>query len=132
MQKAPLAIVKDRFKSKDALVSAIRDLGKGDLWLDREVKSGLDRTPSRKLLKLHDTLADAKKRFGSREKIIDALATAEGRAKDKDFKNRFATWAVPRLVDQLNAAEKRSKPAAAKPAAKAAKAAPKAAKTTKK
>jgi hypothetical protein len=132
MQKAPLAIVKDRFKSKDALVSAIRDLGKGDLWLDRESKSGLDRAPSRKLLKLHDTLTDAKKRFGSREKIIDALATAEGRVKDKDFKNRFATWSVPRLVDQLKASEKRAKPAAAKPAAKAPKAASKAAKSTKK
>lgn len=115
MQKAPLAVVKERFKSKEALVSAVRDLAKGDLWLDREVASGLERAPNKKLLQLHDTLADAKKRFGTRDKLIDAVVAAEGRAKDKDFKSRFASWPVPRLVDQLRASEKRAKPAA-KPA----------------
>ncbi|MCA9602258.1 MAG: hypothetical protein R3A78_16405 [Polyangiales bacterium] len=106
MAKAPLALVKDRFKDKEGLVKAVRDLAKGDLWLDREVASGLDRAPNRKLLKLHDTLSVVKKEFGSRSKLVEAIVSAEGRAKDKDAGNRYESWPVPRLYDRLRTVKK--------------------------
>jgi septal ring-binding cell division protein DamX len=79
-----------------------------------------------KLLRIHDALEDAKKRFGSRAKLIAAVVTAEER-KDAGYSARLEKYPLPRLLDMLAAAEKRAKatskktttakPAAAKPAA---------------
>ncbi|MCA9580680.1 MAG: hypothetical protein KC416_02730 [Myxococcales bacterium] len=108
-QKTPLSQVKDGFKDKASLVSAIRSLTKGtDLWVERE-GNGLDHAPNAKLLRLHAVLSEAKKAYGTREKMVDAIAAAEGRAKDKDYRNRFENWTAARLLDYVKAAEKRAK-----------------------
>ena len=86
MKKSPVAVVKERFQSKDKLVEAVQKLATGDLWLDRvnEAK-GLAKVSNDKLIKLHDVLADAQKRFGSRDKLISAILELKKRTKDAGY-----------------------------------------------
>ena len=142
MKKSPVSAVKEQFQSKEKLVEAVQKLATSDLWLDRvNSTKGLARVSNQKLLRLQAQLTDAKSRFGSRAKLIDAILELEKRVKDPGYKTRLEGYSLPRLLDQhgslskkqsagsKKAAKKPAKPAAAeKPAAKAAKKAPAAAK----
>jgi hypothetical protein len=137
MKKTPVSLVKERFESKEKLVAAVQKLATQDLWLDRvsSVK-GLGRVSNAKLVRLHDNLTDAKKRFGSRDKLVSSIVELKKRVKDKGFASKLAAYPLPQLLDLHAAAERASKraeaSAKAKPAApaKAEKAAkPKAAAT---
>lgn len=110
MTATPLALVKERFGSKEKLAKAVEGLASKDLWLDRvNEDKGLGRVSNAKLLRLHDALEDAKKRFGTRDKLIAALCELEKRAKDEGYKSRLSAYPLPRLLDLHAAAEKRSK-----------------------
>lgn len=125
MSKTPLALVKERFETKEKLVAAVEKLATKDLWLDRvSPAKGLANVSNAKLLRLHAALEDAKKRFGTRDKLIAKVAELEGRPKDEGFKTRLAGYPLPRLLDLEGAASKRSSRAAAAKA-KAKPAAPK-------
>jgi hypothetical protein len=112
---SPLARVKAGFGSKKDLVEKIKSLATEGMWLDRlNENTSFDSISNAKLLRLHTLLSDAKQRFGSRDALIDALVTAEGRARDADYKKHFANWPLPRLLDALQSAERRARKAAAK------------------
>jgi hypothetical protein len=133
MNQAPIVVVKERYKSKDQLVAAVQELANAELWLDRvNENKGLGRVSNRKLLRLHELLSFAKKEFGSREKLVEAILALESRGKDQGMKSKLESWPLPRLVDRWRVANRRSKekaagavkkpaPRAAKPAASAAK-----------
>jgi len=120
MKKTPVSLVKERFESKEKLVAAVQKLATQDLWLDRvsSVK-GLGRVSNAKLVRLHDTLTDAKKRFGSRDKLVSSIVELKKRVKDKGFASKLAAYPLPQLLDLHAAAERESKRAAKAPAAKA-------------
>lgn len=119
MNTTPLALVNERFGSKEKLVAAVEKLATKDLWLDRvNEDKGLARVSNAKLLRLHDALEDAKKRFGSRDKLVDALCELENRKKDEGYKQRLSGYPLPRLLDLHAAAERRSKKPATKASAK--------------
>lgn len=118
MSKTPLSQVKEKFESKEKLVAAIEKMATQDLWLDRVNQDrGLARVSNAKLLRLHAALEDAKKRFGSRAKLIAAVLEAEKRTKDEGFKTRLEGYPLPRLLDLHAAATKRAGRASQKPAA---------------
>jgi len=118
MKKTPLALVKERFGSKEKLVDAVEKLATNALWIDRHNETkGLDSVANGKLLRLFDRLTEAKERFGSREKLIDAILELEKRAKDAGMKQRLGRYPVPRLLDLHRAAKRRAE-AAKTPAAK--------------
>ena len=122
MKKTPLAKQKELFGSKEKLVAAVKKLATKDLWLERiSDAKGFDGISNAKLLRLHAALEDAKARFGSRDKLIAAIAELGKRAKDDGFKAGLASYPLPRLLHLHAAAEKRAKKAAAKPAPKATK-----------
>jgi hypothetical protein len=125
--KNPLAIVKDKFGEKAKLVEAVEKLASDDLWVARTNKDkGLAHVSNAKLLRLHATFTAVKEKFGTREKLIDAILEIEKRAKDEGYKQRLQAWPVPRLFDTYRSAHKRSEaPAKAAAAKAAAKAAPK-------
>lgn len=115
MNKTPLSQVKEKFWSKEKLVAAIEKLATPDLWLDRvNPDRGLARVSNAKLLRLHAALEDAKKRFGSRAKLIDAVLAAEKRTKDAGYRTRLERYPLPRLLDLHAAAQKRAARAAEK------------------
>lgn len=121
MKKTPVQLVKERFETKEKLAEAVKKLATSDLWLDRtNAEKGLGRASNAKLLRLHTVLEDAKKRFGSRDKLIAAILDVEKRAKDSGYKTRLSQYPLPRLLDMHDAAARRAKRAEkkAKPASK--------------
>ena len=134
--KGPLEEVNDNFGGKDKLVEKLVGLLESDEPKE-ELRKRLLAVANKKLLRLHTIASLVKEKYGSREKLLEQLATSTGRAKDKDYKTRLETFTTPRLVDAAKVAERRSKSAAAKgrapAAAKAAKpASPKKEKAAKK
>ena len=122
MKKTPVSLVKERFESKEKLVAAVQKLATQDLWLDRVSSAkGLGRVSNAKLVRLHDTLTDAKKRFGSRDKLVSSIVELKKRVKDKGFASKLAAYPLPQLLD-LHAAAERASKREAKVAPKAAKA----------
>ena len=110
MAKSPLQTVKDRFKDKAGLVSAVQALMTDDLWIDRlNDDKGLDSVSNRKLLHLHEVLSEVKSQHGSRAKLIEAVAAEQTRGKDGDYKESLEGLSTPRLLDLLKAAQKRTK-----------------------
>ena len=131
--KAPLAAVKEKFGDKAKLVEAVQKFVNDDLWVSRTNKDkGLDHVSNAKLLRLHGVFTEVKQKFGSREKLIDAILELEKRSKDAGYRQRLLAWPVPRLYDAYKSAAKRNAPAApadkakakSKPKAEPAKAAP--------
>lgn len=98
---SPLSIVKDRFESKEKLVAAVKALATGDLWVGEGETSALDRVSNAKLLKLHRVFTAVKEQFGSRQKLIDAIATAEGRTKDEGYRSSLDKLSAPRLYQMF-------------------------------
>jgi hypothetical protein len=119
--KSPLAAVKDKFGDKKSLVAAIEKLAGEDLWLGRTSKDkGLAHVANAKLLKLHATFSTVKEKFGTRVKLIEAIATLEKRTKDDGYKAHIGGYPVPRLWDLYTTLEKRAQHAAKAAAAKTA------------
>jgi hypothetical protein len=125
--KTPLALMKEKFGDKAKLVEAVEKLTGEDLWVARTNKDkGLAHVSNAKLLRLHGIFTEVKGKFGTREKLIDAILEIEKRTKDAGYRQRLLAWPVPRLYDAYKSTAKRagaSKPAAEKPVAAAKKAA---------
>ncbi len=127
--KSPLAAIKDQFENKAKLVAELEKMTKDeDLWVSRlNSNKGLAHVSNAKLLKLHTTFAAVKEKFGTRAKMIDAIAEIEKRAKDEGYKSRLGAYPVPRLWDMFKSVSKRATAAAKalEPKVKRAPAAPK-------
>ena len=121
--KSPLAIIKDKFGGKEKLVAELEKLTKDeDLWVGRTNKDkGLAHVSNAKLLRLQATFAEVKEKFGTRAKLIDAIADLEKRTKDAGYKTRLGNFPVPRLYDMFKSATKRANAAKAKAEGKPAK-----------
>jgi hypothetical protein len=116
--KTPLALVKDKFGEKTKLVEAIEKLTSDGLWLARSNEGkGLAHVSNAKLLRLHATFTEVKEKFGTREKLVEAVLELEKRAKDTGLREKLTGWPVPRLFDAYKSAKKRA--AGPKPAVKA-------------
>jgi hypothetical protein len=120
--KSPNANVKEKFGDKAKLVADLEKFTKdGDLWVSRtNASKGLAHVSNAKLLRLHATFTEVKAKFGTRAKLIDAIAELEKRAKDDGFKKRLGAYPVPRLYDMYKSASKRAGAAAPKAEKKAA------------
>ena len=121
MKKSPVVVVKERFASKDKLVEAVQKLATADLWIDRVGTKGLAKVSNQKLVKLHDSLTDAQKRFGSRDKLISAILELKKRTKDASYAAGLKKAPLPQLLDLHASIEHAGKRAAAKAAPKSAK-----------
>lgn len=108
--KSPIAAVKDQFGDKAKLVAELEKFTKDeDLWVSRlNTNKGLAHVSNAKLLRLHKTFTTVKEKFGSRAKLIDAIAEIEKRAKDEGYKTRLGAYPVPRLWDMYQSASKRA------------------------
>ena len=107
MARSPLETVKEKFGSKEDLVSSVRKLASKDLWLDRVRDAGLDRISNAKLLRLHGLLEKVKSEFGSRDKLIEAIRTLENRIKDEGYKASLEKSPLPRLWDKYTSLKKK-------------------------
>jgi hypothetical protein len=120
---SPLARVKEEFGSKDKLVDKLLGLvDAGDEAKD-DLRRRLLGAANAKLLRLH-VVATKVKQQGGHDKLAAAAAAGVGHGKDKDYVTKLESFSNGRLVDILEAAERRAK---RKGAASAKEAAPKAA-----
>lgn len=107
MKKAPLFLVKQQFGTKEKLVEAVRSLASNDLWIDRaNDDKGLDCVSNAKLLRLHALLTDVKSRFGSRERLVEAILAQQKRTRDEGYKTRLLRQSLPRLFDLWSVGER--------------------------
>src|SRR5690349_11222929 len=102
--RSPLAIVKEKFGDKDKLVEAVKAFMSDDLWVkrtsqDRGKERGIEYVSNAKLLRLHATFSEVKEKFGTRDKLIEAVLELEKRTKDAGYKKRLEGYPVPRLYD---------------------------------
>lgn len=115
--KTPLAIMKELFGEKSKLIDAVKTFTSDDLWLgrtssDRGGAKGLEHVSNAKLLRLHATFSEVKKKFGTRAKLIDAILDLQKRSKDTGLRKRLEAYPVPRLYDVYKSSAKRGKQAA--------------------
>ena len=127
-RKNPLAEVKEKFGDKEKLVAAVEKFTGDDLWVARTNKDkGLAHVSNAKLLRLHALFTEVKEKFGTREKLIDAILEQQKRSKDTGLRQKLSAWPVPRLYDTYRSTAKRNAAASAPKAAASAKTAGKAA-----
>lgn len=125
MKKSPLSQVQERFETKEKLVEALKALAQDDLWIDRvNPEKGLKRVSNAKLVRLHDLLTDAKKRFGSRDKLIESILTLTKSVRDAGYRERLKAHPLPRLLDLHGALSRKQSRAEAKSSGDSKKKAP--------
>ncbi len=119
-QKSPLAIVNESFGAKDKLVEKLVGLlDRGEDSKD-DLRKRLSSAANSKLLHLHQVATTVKEKYGSHDGLVDAVAKALGRTKDKPFVERLAAYSDARLVDLARATERKAKKSS-KPKSKSAK-----------
>jgi len=111
MKKTPLAVVKERFESKEKLVSAVQSLSSSDLWIDRLSAKGLSHVSNAKLISLHDKLKSAQEKFKSREALVSDILGKMKRSQDAGLRAALAAYPLPRLLDLLGSLTKKAKKA---------------------
>jgi len=115
-KKSPLARQKDEHESKEKLVdrviSVLGSITKSDEDKDT-VKARLLAASNKKLIRLHEVGSEIKSKYGSMDKLAEAVGAALGRAKDAPYLDKLKQYTPARLLDMVKAAEKRGKKKAA-------------------
>ena len=108
VKETPLQTVKrvhgDKDKLVDALVKALKAVGTD---VEGDDQQDLLTASNKKLLRLHGTATAIAERYGDKEKLVVALAAAEGKAKDEPFVERLHGLSLGRLLDRVTSAERR-------------------------
>ena len=69
----------------------------------------LETASNRQLLRLQHVVETVKQKYGSRDKLIEAIGTAERKAKDKDYLAKLGTYSLPQLLDLAASHERRAR-----------------------
>jgi len=109
--RTPLQEVKERFGDKASLVKQVEAMfSKKDLFVEkRNEDKGLESVSNTHLLKLFEVGTQVKDKFGSREKLIEAIVEAEQRTKDEGYRSRLDGFPLPRLWDYYTSSQKRAR-----------------------
>ena len=104
----PRGRVTELHGGKEALAKALAPaLALGDE--DSDTVAGRLKTASNtQLLRLQKLVQTVQTKWGSREKLIQALVDGDKKGKDKDYVAKLATYPLPRLVDLAQAAARRA------------------------
>jgi hypothetical protein len=115
-KKSPLARQKDEHESKEKLVdrviSVLGSIAPSDEDKDT-VKARLLAASNKKLLRLHEVGSEIKSKYGSIDKLAEAVGAAIGRSKDAPYLEKLKAVTPAKLLDMVKAAEKRAKKKAA-------------------
>jgi hypothetical protein len=69
----------------------------------------LNKASNTQLLRLSRVVEMVKEKFGSREKLIAAIGSAEHKAKDKDYLAKLDTLSLPHLLELATAHQRRAR-----------------------
>jgi hypothetical protein len=112
VKTSPLARVKEEFGGKDKLVDKIVGVLDSDGSKD-ELRKRLLGVANSKLIRLF-AVASKTKQAGGHDKLVTTTAEKLNRAKDKDYVAKLGEYSDGRLLDTLQAAERRNGGGAAK------------------
>ena len=104
----PMQAMKKIYDSKDKLVSSIAGAVKNEGESNDEAIARLKGLSNMKLLRLSSVAKEIADR-GGKDKVVAAIGTAVGRAKDSDYLSKLGSYSSARLMDMLRVAEKRAK-----------------------
>jgi hypothetical protein len=77
---------------------------------DTDVIAGrLHKASNTQLLRLSRVVETVKEKFGSREKLIAAIGSADKKAKDKDYLAKLDSLSLPNLLDLATAHQRRAR-----------------------
>lgn len=100
--------MKKIYDSKDKLVKSVVGAVKNEGESNDEAIARLKGLSNKKLLRLGSVAKEIADR-GGKDKVVSAIGTAMGRAKDSDYLAKLGSFSGARLMDMLRVAEKRSK-----------------------
>jgi len=110
VKETPLQQVKRLHGGKDKLVEevvkALEAIGEE---VDDGDKEDLSAASNKKLLRLHKSATTIAERYGSREKLVAALADAHGKSKDEPYTARLTGLSLGRLLDEMTSTERRAR-----------------------
>jgi len=99
----PKGRVSEKHEGKAALAKALASsLAFGDESAD-SVEGRLKTASNTQLLRLQKVVETVKSKWGSRDKLIAALADHGKKSKDKDYVAKLSTYSLPQLVDLARA-----------------------------
>ncbi|HVK86417.1 MAG TPA: hypothetical protein VM513_20000 [Kofleriaceae bacterium] len=105
----PKARVTEKFGDKAALAKQLAPaLVRGEEKAN-EVEARLKTASNSQLLRLQKAVTTMSSKWGSRDKLIAAIGTAQNKSKDKDYLAKLATYTLPQLVDLGLAGERRAR-----------------------
>src|SRR5688572_27564688 len=105
-KKTPLQVVNEDHGGKTKLVDKIVGLiDRGDEDKD-SLKARLLKASNKKLLRLASVSSTIREKYGSTEKMVEAVAQKLNRAKDSDFVQRLAANTPGRLLDLVRSLSK--------------------------
>lgn len=105
VKETPLAKVKRLHGTKEALVdSVVKELAKANDEDEGELKQRLLGSSNKQLLRLDEVLSTVRDKYGDKDKLVEALSAAKGKAKDGDYVAKLRTLPLPRLLDMMRAA----------------------------
>jgi hypothetical protein len=105
----PFQKVQQLHGGKEQLVDKIADvLERGEEDKD-ELKQRLQSSSNTKLLRLLETATELKDRFGTKEKLVEAILAKMGRTQDADYRTKLLGWSPARLLDLHRSKERSAK-----------------------
>lgn len=105
----PRGRVTEKHGGKEALAKALAaSLAIGDESED-SVAGRLKTASNTQLLRLQRVVETVKQKWGSREKLIEAITNASKSGKDKDYVAKLSSFSLPRLVDLAQSAARRAR-----------------------
>ncbi len=105
-KKTPLQIVNQEHGGKEKLVDSLVEMLDRGEESKNDFRARLLAAANSKLLRLHSTMSEIKQRFGSTEKMLDAMLALKNKAKDSDFREKLLTYTPVRLLGLYRDAEK--------------------------
>jgi len=102
----PKARVVAQHGTKEALAKSLaKSIARDDEDTDI-IANRLEKASNTQLLRLQKVVETVKEKFGSRDKLIEAIGTAQNKSKDKDYLAKLATFPLPRLLDLVTSAQR--------------------------
>jgi hypothetical protein len=111
--KTPLEMVNEAHGDKAKLVDSLLGiLEPSDAEEPKDdLKARLLAASNRKLLRLLKVSRTVKDKYGSKDKLVAAVAAAYGRAKDGDYVGRLSRYTSAKLLDIAESLARRARPA---------------------
>lgn len=106
---SPLQKVKERFGSKEKLAQAVLDLFKQVKEEKEDLQDRIKTAANTQLLRLHEVATQVRERFGSKEKLVEHLLSLQNRVKDAGYREKLASFSLPKLMDMVRRIEKSTK-----------------------